>query len=541
MRNKIILLALAFSVRAFAADLYISPWVYSTNPPTQEQIDLALVRDNSAFSSGLAVGNARTITNGIHFQVIPVDYNYTITDAETNTFWTTNIVFNVDTSAGDVNLQFPQTFVNTFTVYNSGTNDINCLAFPGNTFMVAPTNGSIAYRTGLTNRYALKSQQFFMLTESNYVVSSDFRPLPNIIDDVVNNITGVSGTNGLNGADGAQGPPGINAAVGLVTNQFTTNLNVTIAQFQASATAHTTNQFTTTNSVAFMIANSNLATRAEVVASTNTLDAAKITVGILSPDRLGSGTSLQVLRRNVANTANEYATVAGIGDALVANSLAQFSVTPTTSAELRLITSDESGTGAAMFAGGNMGAGTATTATVNDNSTKIATTAYVDSKLKTVATTIFVTNATTTAAKITALDTTTGTGTFVFQYFVRYGSTATTTGVKFSVNHSGTLTSFVANMRYGSTGGAAATAAATQVGNTATGNIHESFTRRAIATSANMGPTVSVDAANSDCLMIIEGLLVCTVDGNIQLYHASETAVATYVAPDSVLILTKIK
>ena len=148
-----------------------------------------------------------------------------------------------------------------------------------------------------------------------------------------------------------------------------------------------------------------------------------------------------------------------------------------------------------------------------------------------------VTNSTTTAAKITSLDTTLGAGTYVFRYFVRYQSSVTTTGVKFSVNHSGTVTAFNCVMRYGSTGGAAATAAATQVGNTATGNIHESFTRRAISTAANMGPTVSVDAANSDMLMILEGLVTVSVSGNLQLYHASETANGTYVMAGTTLLI----
>lgn len=51
------------------------------------------------------------------------------------------------------------------------------------------------------------------------------------------------------------------------------------------------------------------------------------------------------------------------------------------SADLRGMLSDESGTGAAVFAGGSIGAGTATTASANDSSTLIATTAYVQSEL----------------------------------------------------------------------------------------------------------------------------------------------------------------
>lgn len=148
-------------------------------------------------------------------------------------------------------------------------------------------------------------------------------------------------------------------------------------------------------------------------------------------------------------------------------------------------------------------------------------------------------NSTTTAAKITGLDLTLGAGTYVFQYWIRYVSSITTTGVKFSVNHTGTITTFVANARYTSTGGAAATAAATQAGNSATGNLMESFSARAKSTAAGMGPTVSVDTTG-DMLMVIEGLMIVTVSGNIELYHASETAASTTVKAGSSLIITQV-
>lgn len=52
-----------------------------------------------------------------------------------------------------------------------------------------------------------------------------------------------------------------------------------------------------------------------------------------------------------------------------------------TSANLRTALSDESGTGAAIFAGGNIGAATATTPAGGDNDTSVATTAYVQTEL----------------------------------------------------------------------------------------------------------------------------------------------------------------
>ena len=52
-----------------------------------------------------------------------------------------------------------------------------------------------------------------------------------------------------------------------------------------------------------------------------------------------------------------------------------------TSAELRTILTDESGTGAALFAGGDILAGSASTPSANDNDTSIATTAFVQTEI----------------------------------------------------------------------------------------------------------------------------------------------------------------
>lgn len=65
--------------------------------------------------------------------------------------------------------------------------------------------------------------------------------------------------------------------------------------------------------------------------------------------------------------------------AMTADKLSAFAAT--TSAELRGVLSDETGTGAAVFVAGNIGAGDATTPSANDNDTSIATTAYVQTEL----------------------------------------------------------------------------------------------------------------------------------------------------------------
>lgn len=64
--------------------------------------------------------------------------------------------------------------------------------------------------------------------------------------------------------------------------------------------------------------------------------------------RLAKGTSLQVLRVNSGATALEWASPAGGGDALVANPLSQFAAT--TSLQLKNTISDETGSGALVFA-----------------------------------------------------------------------------------------------------------------------------------------------------------------------------------------------
>lgn len=148
-------------------------------------------------------------------------------------------------------------------------------------------------------------------------------------------------------------------------------------------------------------------------------------------------------------------------------------------------------------------------------------------------------NSTTTAARITGMDLVLGAGTYKFEYWIRYVSSITTTGVKFSVNHTGTVSYIAGWARYASTGGAAATAAATQAGNTATGNIHESFSFRAKSAAAGIGPTVSTDTTG-DMLMCIEGTLIVTVSGTLELYHASETAASTTVKAGTLLLVTQV-
>jgi hypothetical protein len=144
---------------------------------------------------------------------------------------------------------------------------------------------------------------------------------------------------------------------------------------------------------------------------------------------------------------------------------------------------------------------------------------------------------TTTMRKITGLDLTTGTGTFQFRYMVRYQGTASTTGSKFAVNHSGTVTAFVANHHWAQSLSTAASFAADQLVDTTVGlySVHAVRSK-----NVTVGPNTSVDTAGADMLWVIEGMFVCSVDGNLELYAGAEVAAVATVMSGSSLVLTKV-
>mgnify|MGYP001613034743 CR=1 FL=1 len=129
-------------------------------------------------------------------------------------------------------------------------------------------------------------------------------------------------------------------------------------------------------------------------------------------------------------------------------------------------------------------------------------------------------------------------GTWFFEYFIIWQSSATGTGVNFSVDAGGTVTRFRATRHYQTTGAAAATGVADGVAATLTGQLVEHMSTR--TDNGSLGPNTGVDTANADQFDHIRGIVVTSTSGNLLLKHASEGAVSTQVMADTCMILRRI-
>ncbi len=129
---------------------------------------------------------------------------------------------------------------------------------------------------------------------------------------------------------------------------------------------------------------------------------------------------------------------------------------------------------------------------------------------------------TTTLAKATNIDQTLSVGTWMFQYVVAYQSDTATVGCNFGVNFSGTQTTFVVQGTQFEATTAASTGAADQLH--ATFGLRSGGAGRAPSTTAAVVGSISVDTVSADMMVVVEGLVVVTVAGDLQLYGAKEAA-----------------
>lgn len=116
-----------------------------------------------------------------------------------------------------------------------------------------------------------------------------------------------------------------------------------------------------------------------------------------------------------------------------------------------------------------------------------------------------------------------GVGRYYFRCQLVFQTTAITTGIGVAVNHTGTTTQFAVVNKWVDTIATATTGGVMNAGAVAAGNVygsHSSITKDTLIGAVN----VTVQAANSDHLMIIEGFFVVSVSGDLQIKLEAELA-----------------
>lgn len=131
-----------------------------------------------------------------------------------------------------------------------------------------------------------------------------------------------------------------------------------------------------------------------------------------------------------------------------------------------------------------------------------------------------VTNTTTTAA-VGVQKTGLVAGTYNVKAWVAWSTAATTTGIQMYLNYTGTVSRLVATWYTLTTGGAAATGIADQA-TTTTAQMLEGKAQR--ANNAASGAIQGTDTANADQFAVLEGILVATGAGSLQVMFSSEVA-----------------
>jgi len=146
-----------------------------------------------------------------------------------------------------------------------------------------------------------------------------------------------------------------------------------------------------------------------------------------------------------------------------------------------------------------------------------------------------------TGTEVTDLDIVLEAGTYTFTYTLIVRSATTTVGPMLGVNFGGTAAVKAMNARWAD---ATATVAAEvhsmdDQGILSAGFISGMANKAYTTTEPNMGTTIGVATTASDILMIIEGVLIVTVSGSLELWHSSETATATSVEIGSSLVVIR--
>jgi hypothetical protein len=148
--------------------------------------------------------------------------------------------------------------------------------------------------------------------------------------------------------------------------------------------------------------------------------------------------------------------------------------------------------------------------------------------------------ASTTGTEVTDLSQTLENGTYTFTYALIVRSATTTVGPMLGVNFTGTGAPRM-HFRFAD----ASTALTAEVhsmddqGNKAFGFISGMASNTETTTAPDMGTTVGVASTATDILCFIEGIIIVTGSGDLELWHSSETATNTSVEVGSSLVVIR--
>lgn len=130
----------------------------------------------------------------------------------------------------------------------------------------------------------------------------------------------------------------------------------------------------------------------------------------------------------------------------------------------------------------------------------------------------------------------------MFKYYLMVQSATTTVGPMLGVNFTGTaaVKTMIAYWADATTAITAEVHAMDDAGILSAGFISGMAMNAYSTTAPNMGTTVGVSTTGSNIPMIIDGLLIVTVSGDLELWHSSETATSTTVKAGSSLVVTQV-
>lgn len=126
-------------------------------------------------------------------------------------------------------------------------------------------------------------------------------------------------------------------------------------------------------------------------------------------------------------------------------------------------------------------------------------------------------------------------GTYMYKFDLIVQSATTTVGIGLGVNFTGTAATRTIMLSYPGSGTTGITGVVDDVG-AGTGQIVEHNVQTAYSTTApNMVNTAGWVTAAANCRMVVEGIIVVTAVGDLELWHSSETATSTTVKAGSSL------